>query len=252
MKTMKFVRFALMVVLACVGFTACGGDDGDSGGGSVPSGKQLVKMIEESSSTTNVYVYEFTYDSQGRLAKVNRTKNGQFNRSDTYDYSSNSINRIRTTEGGGTSRIQYTLENGCIVKETHDNSSEIQYTYNNGYLTTKTRTPYGSTSPTSIYTYSWSNGNLVSETHDVDIETCEYTNYIAPAMCVNFWDTIEVDLMGYYGKTSRNLPSKFIDHGAEELTYDWTMSGGLPVKLIITEWINAKTDDVSIITFEWK
>ncbi len=45
MKTMKFVGFALMAVLASVGFTACGGgDDSDAGGGGVPSGKQFVKI----------------------------------------------------------------------------------------------------------------------------------------------------------------------------------------------------------------
>ncbi len=251
MKTMKFVGFALIAVLASVGFTACGGDDGDSGGGA-PSGKQLVKMTEELRS--NTYVYEFTYDSQGRVVKANVTRNGLFDRSYSYEYYSNSITRTRTSASGGTSKIQYTLENGCIVKEIHGNSSEIvQYTYNDGYMATKTITSYGSTSPAYTYTYSWSNGNLVSESRShnghTDLETCEYTNYIAPAMCVNFWDTIEVDLIGYYGKTSRNLPSKFIDHGAEELTYEWTMSGGLPVKLIITE---SNDDDISIITFEWK
>lgn len=250
MKTMKFMGFALMAVLACVGFTACGGDDGDSGSGGIPSGKQLVKMTEESSSTT--YVYEFTYDSQGRVVKANVTRNGLFNRSYSYEYYSNSITRTRTNASGGTSKIQYTLENGCIVKETHGNSSETQYTYNDGYMATKT-----TTSPAYTYTYSWSNGNLVSESRDgidgIDLETCEYTNYIAPAMCISFWDTIEVDLIGYYGKTSRNLPSKFIDHGAEELTYEWTMSGGLPVKLILTERDSkGDVDDVSIISFEWK
>ena len=248
MKTMKFVGFALMAVLASVGFTACGGDDGDSGGG-VPSGKQLVKMTEEYSSKT--YVYDFTYDSQGRVVKVDITKNGVSNGNYTYAYSTNSITETHNYSSGSTSRTQYTLENGCIVKETRSSSSEmVEYTYNNGYLATKSRIYSGSTTPSRVYTYSWSNGNLVSESREDKVKTYEYTNYVAPTMCIDLWD-LDNNLMGFYGKTPRNLPSKLIDDGSEELTYDWTMNGGFPIKLILTEK-SSKGDDVNIITFEWK
>lgn len=247
MKTMKFLGFALMAVLASVGFTACGSDDGDGGGN--PSGKRLVKMTEESSSKT--YVYEFTYDSQGRVVKVNLTKNGESNGSYTYAYSTNSITETHNYSSGSSRKTQYTLEDGRIVKKVYASGSDAYiYTYNDGYLATRSYTYSGSTSPSSVYTYSWSNGNMVSESRESKTKTYEYTNHIAPSAPIDFWE-IDDFLAGFYGKTSRNLPSRLIDNGSEELTYDWTMSGGLPVKLILTEK-DSKGDDVNIITFEWK
>lgn len=247
MKAMKFMGFALMAVLASVGFTACGSDDGDGGGN--PSGKRLVKMTVEYSSKNQVY--DFTYDSQGRVVKVNLTRNGESYGNYTYAYSSNTITETHNYSSGSSSRTQYTLEDGRIVKKVYGSGTDTYlYTYNNGYLATRSYTYSGSTSPSRVYTYSWSNGNMVSESRESKTITFEYTNHIAPSVPIDF---LEMDdfLAGFYGKTSRNLPSKLIDNGSEELTYDWTMSGGLPVKMILTEK-DSKGDDVEIVTFEWQ
>ena len=91
---------------------------------------------------------------------------------------------------------------------------------------------------------------MVSRSREGKTVTYEYTNYIAPSACINFLE-IEDFLAGFYGKSSRNLPSRIIDGTSEELIYDWTMSDGLPVRLILTE-MDSKGEDVDIITFEWQ
>ena len=250
MKTMKFLGFALMAVLASVGFTACGSDDGDSGGGGT-SGKVLVRMTEEGPSKT--YVSQYTYDSQGRVVKVNVTRNGETYKSYTYGYGSNSITETRiNTSSSSTTTYYYTLENGRIVKRTRGSeSSTIEYTYDSdGYLASSSRS-YSDGSIYETIIYKWSGGNLVSEQDEYDKDIYEYTNLTAPATCIDFW-SLDNNLMGFFGKRSRNLPSRLLDDdGSVDLIYDWTMSGGLPIKAVLTE-TSSKGNDVTIVTFEWQ
>lgn len=244
MKTIKLLGFALFTVLLCVSFSACGGDgDGDGGGGTTPpAGKRLVKVTEKGEKST--YVNEYTYDSQGRVVRIESTKNGEKRSNDTYAYSDKKIvERHYSYSSNSTSETEYTLENGFIVSEKHNSeSNNVNYTYANGHLATKTNSSY-------TYKYTWSGGNLMTIEREGKIKTLEYTSYIAPQLPFVTWDMDEV-LASYLGLTTTNLPLRYND-GDEVINFDWTMSKGLPVKLIISE-TDSKDSYTDVITFEWQ
>lgn len=245
MKTIKLLGFALFTVLLCVSFSACGGDgDGDGGGGTTPpAGKRLVKVTEKGEKST--YVYEFTYDSQGRVVRIERTKNGEKRSNDTYAYSDKKIvERHYSYSSNSTSETEYTLENGFIVSEKHNSeSNNVNYTYANGHLATRTNSSY-------TYKYTWSGGNLMTIEREGKIKVYEYTNYVAPQCNLVLWD-IDEPLASYFGIIPRNLPSKYVDGDDEVIRFDWTLEGGLPVKLIISE-TDSKDSYTDVITFEWQ
>jgi len=241
MKTIKFLGFALFTVLMSVSFTACGDDDGGSPV-PPPASKRLVKITEKGEK--NTYVYEYTYDSQGRIVRIESTKNGEKRSNDTYAYSDKKIvERHYSYSNNSTSETEYTLENGFIVSEKHNSeSNNVNYTYANGHLATKTNSSY-------TYKYTWSGGNLMTIEREGKTKVYEYTNYFTPQCNFLLWD-IEEPLASYFGMIPNNLPSKFID-GDEVINFDWTMSNGLPVKLIISE-TDSKDSYTDVITFEWQ
>ena len=105
---------------------------------------------------------------------------------------------------------KYTLENGLIVSEEVNGTIKNKYTYENSYLATRNSTYDG-------YKYIWNNGNLTSIKWQPDENTTskggknyEYTSYAAPqGFVIDIY--VEEDLGKFFGKSSRNLPSKFTE-----------------------------------------
>ncbi len=239
---------ALFAVLVSVGFTACSSNDDDDDNGGTTSGKRLVKMTEQGESKT--YTYDYSYDSQGRVVRKEVKRNGTIVDYYVYTYTDNLIVQKYYYGNGASEETKYTLENGLIVSE-KDGYETIQYTYENGYLATKTNEDR-------VYKYKWNNGNLTS----IEIQSggylykknYEYTSYAAPQGFVT--SGVEEDLGKYFGKSSKNLPSKFVevdDEGgiSEQITYDWTVKDGLPIKLIEMEKDEGGTYTTTT-TFEWQ
>ena len=237
-KKLKSWSMLMLAAMALPMMVACG-DDGD-GGGAPSTGKRLVRVTDKGEK--NTYVFEYSYDSQGRVVRIDRKKNGETDHYYTYAYYNDKIVK-NSHSSGSTRQTEYILENGFIVSEKHQSESDnVQYTYANNHLATITS--YNKTRK-----YNWSGGNLMSIESGDDIETMEYTSYLTPESPLILWD-LDEPLAKYFGITTRNLPSKFVD-GNEMMTYDWTMEGGLPVKLILTE--SYKSDaSTSIITYEWQ
>lgn len=248
MKTFRLIGIAFFAVLVSVGFTACGSDDddvsgGNGGNGGTVSDKRLVKMTEQSESKT--YTYDYSYDSQGRVVRKEIKKNGTLNNYYVYTYIDNLIVQKYYYGNGASEETKYTLENGLIVSE-KDRYETIQYTYENGYLATKTN-------ENGVYKYKWNNGNLTSielqSGGHLHKKNYEYTGYAAPQGFVTFG--VEEDLGKFFGKSSKNLPSKFTEDDDEQITYDWTLKDGLPIKLIEMEKDGGGTYTTTT-TFEWQ
>ena len=243
MKTLRFFGTALFAVLMSVGFTACSSSDDDDNGVTT-SDKRLVRMTEQGESKT--YTYEFTYDSQGRVVRKEVKRDGTLNYYYVYAYFDDLIVQ-KYYYNGYSEEYSHTLENGLIVSE-EDKGWPIQYTYENGRLATMKN--YNG-----VYSYIWENGNVTRiDLNGEYAKKYEYTNYIAPKGFFTYGE--EEDLGLFYGKSAKNLPSKFVD-GEDEIgkgeiiTYDWTMKDGLPVKLIEME-NDGGGASTYIITFEWE
>lgn len=240
MKKLKFWSMIVLAVMVIPTMVACGGDD-DGGGVTPPTGKRLVKMTEVGEK--NTYVFEYSYDSQGRVVRIDRKKNDVSDQSTTYAYTDNKIVKKTTYAAGDMRQTEYMLENGFIVSEKHQQESDnVQYTYAKNHIATRTTSRY-------TYNYTWSGGNLTAVEHAGKTETYEYTNIIAPQCPFNFME-LDDPLASYHGITTKNLPSKFVDSN-EVFLYDWTMEGGLPVKMVTTETDKGGTH-IDIVTLEWK
>ena len=263
MKTIKFLSMMLVLMMMPL-VSSCGGDDdnsgADGGGGTPPTGKRIVK-IKINSAAYN-FTYEFTYDGQGRVYSMEDDKDKKGNRyrytltySDNkivvnkYLYYSNSLHH----DGD----FEYTLENELIVnrEDSHYSSYNANYSYENGHLTT-------------IFDYdsrkiSWSGDNIMSVTEHGTTSKFEYSNILAPNyhlihlvisggtdMFLNVLESIA--LAPYFGKTSKNLPSKRIDDyvSGNEVFYDWTMRDGLPIQCTVTK--DGKSTPLTIYTYEWQ
>ena len=265
MKTLRLLGVALFTVLLSVSFTACGDDEGNDGSGDKPSiNKRLVKVTTQEGSST--FSDEFTYDSNGRVVKVVNKKNGNNSGHIIYTYTDNLIVKKQYYTGSSSvSETQYELENGLIAKKSYG-KKYINYTYNNGYLATLTRSKGGVTR-----NFTWKDGNLQSlkSVDSESEESYEYTSYATPKdfIYLDFIDDVDGELAPFYGKSSKNLPSKRIDvnvndvssignpNATEKVTevfsYDWTMKDGLPVKLIVTEE-DQYSPSTMIVDFEWE
>ena len=99
----------MLAVMALPTMVACGGDD-DGGGVTPPTGKRLVKMTEVGEK--NTYVFEYSYDSQGRVVRIDRKKNDVSDQSTTYAYTDNKIVKKTTYAAGDMRQTEYMLENG--------------------------------------------------------------------------------------------------------------------------------------------
>ena len=196
-------------------------------------GKRLVKMTKEEGNRT--YTNEYTYDSQGRVVKKVRKMNGDNYGYYTYFYTDNLIIRkYYYSSSSQATTTEYMLENGLIVNAKND------------YVSTRTN-------ENGVYIYTWSGGNLKS----IEIQSggyyhkksYQYTSHTAPQGFVTLG--VVEDLGVFFGKTSKNLPSIFSEDNDEEITYDWTLKDGLPVKLIEMEKDQGGTY-TTITTYEWE
>lgn len=269
MKTIKFLSMMLVLMMMPL-VSSCGGDDdssgADGGGGTPPTGKRIVK-IKYNSPARN-FTYEFTYDGQGRVYSIEDDKDKKGNRyrytitySDnkivvnSYYYYSNSLHH----DGD----FEYTLENGLIVNREGSHSwDNANYSYENGHLTTI----FDDDSPGRIIRkISWSGDNIMSVTeHGITSKfeyKFEYSNILAPNYHLIdfgiFGEEVEsilnvlesIALAPYFGKTSKNLPSKNVS-GNYVLYYDWTMRDGLPIQCTGTK--DGKSTPLTICTYEWQ
>lgn len=248
MKTLRLFGISLLTVLMSVSFSACGGsdeEDDNGGGGNTPSvSKRLVKVTEEFSN--NTFSDEYTYDSQGRIIKKERnsgTKTIYY----VYTYTDNLI--VQKLKLGNSSEERlHTLENGLIVSGEND-KRKYQCTYEKGRLTSMKepmiKRDY-------VYSYIWENGNIIRIDLNGEIYIkYEYTNYTAPQGFITPFG-VEEDLGLFYGKSSKNLPSKctfYDEQEGREDTYDWTLKDGFPVNLITRE---SGSKYLAITTFEWE
>lgn len=245
MKTLRLFGISLLTVLMSVSFSACGGsdeEDDNGGGGNTPSvSKRLVKVTEEFSN--NTFSDKYTYDSQGRIIKKERNS-GTKTRYYVYTYTDNLIVEKEYYNINYSTERLHTLENGLIVSGEND-KRKYQCTYENGRLTSMKEGNY-------VYSYIWENGNIIRIDLNGEIyRKYEYTNYTAPQGFITPFG-VEKDLGLFYGKSSKNLPSKctfYDEEEGREDTYDWALKDGFPVNLITRE---SGSTYLAITTFEWE
>ena len=144
MKTLRFIGVALFTVLMSVSFSACGGSDDDDNGGGGNSGPTSDKLlVKETIQRENENItYEYSYDSQGRVIRKEKTENGNSGGYYVYTYIDNLIVQKYFFAHGESMETKYTLENGLIVSEEVNGTIKNRYTYENSYLATRTNGMY--------------------------------------------------------------------------------------------------------------
>lgn len=268
-KVITVLSFTLGLFVSVTTFSACSSSDDssdDKGGGEKPSiNKRLVKETVESEA--GIYVYEFTYDNDGKVIQVkyNITYTGSASQNKprsgihSITYSDNSILEVSDK---GDKTCEYTLENGLITKASYDDMTyTFTYDNNNYRITSNITSNYGGI----YYKYIWSEGNLVRSERNQNqicniINTYEYSKHLAPP---DFDNKIRISggsygfVIGFLGKSSKNLPSKITSTDVDkdmidlEESYEWVIEDGLPVKSIMIEK-EKNFYTTYTITYEWK
>lgn len=107
MKTFRFIGMTLFTVLMCVNFASCSKED--LPGYELTTGEKKLTRIEAKGGGYNSSVWDFIYDSEGKLHEVTYTKNGKLIRKSKYVWSNNTIRRVNEDY-----ETKYTLQNGLI------------------------------------------------------------------------------------------------------------------------------------------
>ncbi len=220
-------------------------DEENYGKQEIPSllGKRLTKI------NLGTVTKEYTYDNQGRIIKIQDKSMvlGEIYDANyrTYTYDNNTI--IETIyEYNFSYQVTYTLEKGRIIElYNRDSNRTYNYDYKDGFLIEEY-------SPNRQIHYNWNDGNLMSVTYENENtkETYEYTNYTCPQGFFPFGHYVSLcriwGMSGFLGKSMKNLPSKYTEDNYVE-KYDWTITNGLPVKLI-----RSVNGSPTTYIFEWE
>lgn len=118
MKTFKMIGIALMAVLMCVNFTACSEDDPTDESPQyelVTSGKKLVKIEFTFSYPSDfIEVWDFNYDSEGKLIEATFTDNYENQTKTRYTWNNNIINVLEKDYKNTEYEYTYNLKNGLV------------------------------------------------------------------------------------------------------------------------------------------
>lgn len=106
MKTLRLVGMALFAVLMCVNFAACSKEELPQYDLTIGE-KKLTRI--EAKGYNDSSVWDFSYDSEGKLLEVTFTKGGKQVRKSKYVWESNAIRRVNEDN-----ERKYTLRNGLI------------------------------------------------------------------------------------------------------------------------------------------
>ena len=164
MKQFKFLAMAFFAMVMSIGFVACSSDDDNyNDGGSITSGKKLVRISSEY-ETIN-----FTYGEDGKLIRASYGDSYGEPEYINLDWSGNTIT-LTTHASWNENPCTITLDNGKISKAT-DGEETYKTAYSGNYLSQITGY--------NINKYTWENGNIVKY-EEVDDEgetkynTCTY------------------------------------------------------------------------------
>ena len=237
MKRTIFSSTGLVIVylMAVIGFSSCSSNDGGTAftGGGAPTvdGKNL-KYIKEG---YNVSILD--YDTDGRVLSI--LKNGV---KTIYSYSDDQVTCTSTASGSAPSGyvVTYSLTGGRITKKTNDEGNIVAtYEYDaNGFLISYSTSESSTSSDTSgslthtsseKFTYTWKDGNIETVTRDFNssnthtysygyarsnsqtshrVSTYTYSSHTLTLPLFVVGDDEVLGWQGYFGRMSRNLPSK--------------------------------------------
>lgn len=232
-------------------FMSCSSDNDENGGGN-GSSKRIVKVIEVEGGWTAERSLE--YDSQGRVTKITsvelsggRTVTGieTFSYGETYILSNEEKDNRTETH-------QYTLSDGLIIKDVEKQSSSTTtlYSYDNtGQIISLSLT--GTDTYDDNWNFKWENGNMVEFKNG---RAYTYTNLAWPKGFFFYWKGSNMDpeirMMGFWGRTPTNLPSKYTTTGGTIWLYDYTITDGLVTKMVIS---NGNTNkELATYTYIWE
>lgn len=170
---------------------------------------QLTEVTWSNDPAKTLYVY----DDNGKVSSSKFDDNAY---NESYTYSTNQIVRVVKDWNNPTGwTYKYDLDaKGRIIKETYNTNGQTnfnitEYTYNSdGYMTEKKVVNGAKT------TFNYTDGNLttyndgsgaVTITYGTDVAQINFYHDYVPRGLPDFYET---PLQSYYGKLSKNLPSK--------------------------------------------
>lgn len=206
----KFLNYMLVATLMATVFVSCKKDDTDPEDEVKAS---LVKTIKAVYGVDEYETWEFTYNAEGKLTKVDNYWIEDFDKSYTYDYSV--AGKLSVTRTGNEPTVYDLDDNGRITKEDWGGGEYVAYEYNaDGYMVKVTEHWGGADHKK--FDVEITNGNTVKHTrYDDDgvvnrIKVFVYTpgdnvNNIDQANAV---DSRWKNVTQLYGKNSKKL----VDH----------------------------------------
>lgn len=259
MKQFKFLAMAFFAMVMSIGFVACSSDDDkNNDGGSITSGKKLVRISSEY-ETIN-----FTYGEDGKLARATRKNNNEVGTSKyiNLDWSGNTIT-LTTHARWDENPCTITLDNGKISKTT-DGDETYKAAYSGNYLSLITGY--------NINEYTWENGNIVKIKVDNEGDIYNYTCTYYTDM-PNKHSVFDVDILRFddailaeygdllimahptlFGLNNKNLLKSVTGSEGYTLSYTYELDGdGYPIKITETEKKNqydASSPEVYTLTWE--
>ena len=259
----------LAMMVAALGFVACGDDDDDDlDNGQGTNDKRLIRVkhvrrfryydfYNQYHDRTDSTMTQYIYDSNGRITRENHYR---YKNIDHEPFMSGKTDYIYeddliTTASG---KCKYIIEDGKIVKifyiSDYGNIDASYYiTYENGYMSKRVYEPF-SDERSFTRICNWSDGLLESyeyyENNDLEytvyFEYTKYKNMIVNAFIMDM--ILDVPFWDYMGKLPKYLISKRIIEN-EVTTYDWTVENGIPIKVAISENRYGVSESY---TFEWE
>ena len=174
MKTLRLFGMAIVAVMLAMPATSCDDDDDDDNtqietteDGIVTGQKKLIRITSrfEDSNDIEIDTILFTYDSKGRLSKLEEYGNdGQsYHDTDTYSWSDNEIKQY------GSSTYTFTLSDNLVIAEEFADFL-AKFEYNSGNRLTK----FGyseSQERWKDYEYSWDGDRLIKVYEDSEFYT---------------------------------------------------------------------------------
>lgn len=156
-------RFLLLVL--CIGFTACSKDDEPKEQPVVDAfGRRLVSQLESTSGDEN-FTLNFFYDKYGKIEKI-VGDNPAVLKEAIYNYTENKLVIQSDYEEEGSEMYTFMLNN---EENVISYSNTVNYEYQNGFL--RKATYRNSLSPESL---TWSNGDIIELRSGTQVATFTY------------------------------------------------------------------------------
>ncbi len=240
MRTFRLLGMALLAIVMCANFTACSSDDDEvikDDDGVITNQKKLVE-IKSTSDDGETTLWEYSYDTKGRLVSVTRTEKYDSNTDrDIIDFTWGNNTVIATKLNNSRT---YTLTDHLVRTQQDNDGYNKSFTYDSSSQLAKVKETNSQNNGTDTYIYTWENKRMTKFTNtyinDSKEETAVYEYTYSGKTCKGWfpniedeaWEPIDDDCIFYahpelVGMRTTQLPDQIYNKDdAYEMTIKYT------------------------------